>query len=183
MRRNESAFTLIELMIVIAIIGILATIALPSYQDRVIRAQVSEGLGLADFVKQSVAAHYARNRSMPRSNAAAGLPESKLIIGNYVTGINVKDGAIDITFGNRANKYLVGKTITLRPAVVAAAPVVPIAWVCGNASAPEKMKVMGENTTNLPPSHLPIDCRSEQAVAAPAPSAAPAKAAPPAPKK
>jgi len=160
MRGKQSAFTLIELMIVIAIIGILSTLALPSYQDRVIRAQVSEGMGLADFVKHSVAAHYTRNRSMPRDNAAAGLPESKLIIGNYVAGVSVKDGAIDITFGNRANKFLAGKSLSLRPAVVPAAPVVPISWVCGNASAPGQMKVMGENATNLPPSHLPIDCRS-----------------------
>ena len=160
MRGNQSGFTLIELMIVIAIIGILSTLALPSYQDRVIRAQVSEGMALAEFVKQSIAAHYSRNRVMPRDNGAVGLPDGKLIVGNYVSEVNVRDGAIDITFGNRTNKFLAGKMLSLRPAVVPGHPVVPIAWLCGNASAPEKMKVMGQNATNLPPSHLPVDCRS-----------------------
>ena len=160
MRCNQSGFTLIELMIVIAIIGILSTLALPSYQDRVIRAQVSEGMALADFVKQSVAAHYSRSRGMPRDNGAVGLPEGKMIVGNYVSEVTVREGAIDITFGNRSNKFLAGKMLTVRPAIVQGHPVVPIAWVCGNAAAPEKMKVMGENATNLPPSHLPIDCRS-----------------------
>jgi type IV pilus assembly protein PilA len=160
MRGHLPGFTLIEVMIVIAIIGILSTFALPSYQDRVIRAQVSEGMSLADFVKQSVAGHYSRTRTMPRDNGAAGLPEGKLIVGNYVSEVTVRDGAIDITFGNRTNKFLAGKMLTLRPAIVPGYPVVPIAWVCGNASTPEKMKVMGENATNLPPSHLPVDCRS-----------------------
>ena len=153
-------FTLIEMMIVIAIIGIVATLALPSYQDRVIRAQVGEGMALAEFVKQSIAAHYSRTRGMPRDNGAAGLPEGNLIVGNYVTEVKVREGAIDITFGNRSNKFIGGKRLTLRPAVVPGHPVVPIAWVCGNASVPDKMKAMGENSTNLPPSHLPIDCRS-----------------------
>jgi type IV pilus assembly protein PilA len=160
MREDQSGFTLIELMIVIAIIGILSTLALPSYQDRVIRAQVSEGMALADFVKQSVAAHYTRTRAMPRDNGAIGLPESKLIVGNYVSEVKVRDGAIDITFGNRTNRFLAGKILTLRPAIVQGHPVVPISWVCGNATTPEKMKVVGENSTNLPPSHLPVDCRS-----------------------
>jgi type IV pilus assembly protein PilA len=160
MRSNQSGFTLIELMIVIAIIGILSTMALPSYQDRVIRAQASEGMALAEFVKQSVAAHYARTRAMPRDNAAAGLPDSELIVGNYVSKVQVRGGAIDITFGNRTNKFLGGKVLTLRPAVVPGHPVVPIAWVCGNASVPERMSIMGDNATNLPASHLPIDCRS-----------------------
>ena len=159
MRVSQSGFTLIELMIVIAIIGILSTLALPSYQDRVIRAQISEGITLAEFVRQSIGAHYLRNRGMPRDNAAAGLPDGKVIVGNYVSEVRVRDGAINIVFGNRSNKHLAGKTLTMRPAIVAEHVVVPIAWVCGNAPAPEKMKVMGENATNLPPSHLPIDCR------------------------
>jgi len=160
MRGSQTGFTLIELMIVVAIIGILSTLALPSYQDRTIRAQVGEGMALAEFVKQSVAAHYARNRGMPRDNGAIGLPESTLIVGNYVREVKVREGAIDITFGNRSNKFLDGRTLTLRPAVVQGHPVVPIAWVCGNAAGPEKMKVFGENLTDLPPSHLPIDCRA-----------------------
>jgi len=159
MRVIQTGFTLIELMIVVAIIGILSTLAVPSYQDRVIRAQVSEGMAVADFVRQSIVAQYARTRGMPRDNAAAGLPDGKVIVGNYVSEVRVRDGAVNIVFGNRSNKFLAGKTLTMRPAIVPEHAVVPVAWVCGNASTPEKMKVMGENATDLPPSHLPIDCR------------------------
>lgn len=157
--KPSSGFTLIELMIVIAILGIMATYALPSYQDRVIRAQVTEGLGLSEFVKESIQAYYARNRRMPKDNAAAGLPPADKIIGNYVTDLAVSDGAIVITYGNRSNRNLAGKKVTLRPAVVEGYPAVPIAWVCGAAGAPDKMRVLGQNDTNLPGPHLPIDCR------------------------
>jgi len=157
--RSTSGFTLIELMIVVAIIGILTTMALPSYQDRVIRAQVSEGIALADFVKQSVASYYGKTKRMPKDNAAAGMPESRLIVGNYVSDLSVREGVITITYGNRSNLHLSGKKLSLRPAVVEGHPVVPIAWVCGLASVPEPMKVAGENDTTLPAPHLPIDCR------------------------
>lgn len=152
-------FTLIELMIVIAIIGIMATYALPSFQDRVIRAQVSEGLGLGDFARQSVQAYYSRNRRMPRDNAAAGLPPADRIIGNYVAGVAVNDGAIVIRFGNRSNRNIVGKKLSLRPAVVEGYPSVPLSWVCGAAAAPDEMRLLGRNETDLPATLLPIDCR------------------------
>jgi type IV pilus assembly protein PilA len=157
--RGASGFTLIELMIVVAIIGILASITLPTYQDRVIRAQVGEGIQLVEFVKQSVGAYYARNRRMPRNNAQAGLPESGRIVGNYVSDVTVKDGVVSITYGNRSNRNLSGKKLSLRPAIVEGAPVVPIAWVCGAASVPGKMRVLGENQTTLPGPHVPLECR------------------------
>ena len=156
---HPSGFTLIELMIVIAIITILTTMAVPSFQDRVIRAQVSEGLALADFVKQAIVAQYAKSHRLPKDNAAAGLPPPDRIVGNYVTSIAVQEGGIVITFGSQSNRYLVGKKLSLRPAVVENYPMVPIAWVCGLAGVPDKMKVMGSNETNLPLPHLPIDCR------------------------
>ena len=160
MKPLHRGFTLIELMIVVAILGILSTIALPSFQDRVMRAQVEEALGLAQFARQGVAEHYAKTRSMPNDNAAAGLPPAAAIVGNYVTGLAVRDGAIVVTFGNRTNKNLTGKTLTLRPAVVAEHPKVPIAWVCGNASVPERMTAAAKNETTIRDSSLPIDCRS-----------------------
>lgn len=156
---RASGFTLIELMIVVAIITILTTMALPSFQDRVIRTQVGEGLVLADFVKQSIAAQYAKTQRMPKDNASAGLPPADRIVGNYVSNIAVQDGSVVITFGQQSNRYLAGKKLSLRPAVVENYPAVPIAWVCGMAGVPDKMKVMGNNETNLPLPHLPIDCR------------------------
>jgi type IV pilus assembly protein PilA len=157
--RPSSGFTLIELMIVIAIIGIMATYAMPSFQDRVIRAQVSEGLGLSEFARQAVQAYYAKHRRMPRDNAAAGLPPADRIVGNYVTELAVNEGAIVLSFGNRSNRNIAGKKLSLRPALVEGYPAVPLAWVCGAAGAPDKMRLVGENLTSLPAALLPIDCR------------------------
>lgn len=155
----QRGFTLIELMIVVAIVGLLSTMALPSFQDRVIRTQVGEGLAVAEIARQQVAAYYARNHRMPADNAAAGLPPADYIVGTHVTSVSVAEGAIDITFGNRANKFIAGKKVTLRPAVVEKYAAVPISWVCGNAPAAERMKAMGSNRTDLPNWQMPIDCR------------------------
>lgn len=153
-------FTLIELMIVISIIGILATMAVPSFQDRVIRTQVSEGLGLAELAKQAVQAHYSKTRRLPSNNEAAGLPPADRIVGTFVSAVSVLDGVVTITFGNQSNRNLANKKIALRPATVPDYPQVPIAWVCGTAGVPNKMRVNGDNSTDLPAHHLPLDCRS-----------------------
>ena len=155
----QNGFTLIELMIVIAILGILSVIAVPTYQDRVIRVQVSEGINLAEFVKQSVQSYYTKNHRFPADNVSAGLPEGGLIVGNYVAGMQVEQGAVVITYGNRVNRFIANKKLTLRPAIVEGHPIVPIAWICGNATVPGKMQVHGQNATDIPSPHLPIDCR------------------------
>lgn len=160
MENGNSGFTLIELMIVIAIIGMLSTMALPSYQDRVIRAQVQEGVGLADFIKEGIEAYYREKRKFPDSNEEIGLPIPRKIIGNYVALVKITEGgAIDVTFGNRSNKHIHGKVITLRPAVVRGAPMVPVAWINGWASVPRGMTVASKNNTTLLLRHLPMDCR------------------------
>lgn len=159
-------FTLIELMIVVAIIGILATMAMPSFQDRIIRTQVSEGQALAGFAQTSVASYYTHHKSLPANNAAAGLPPPDRIVGNYVTRLTVENGALHIQYGNLSNRNLEGKTLTLRPAVVEGYPQVPIAWVCGLAAVPVSMKVNGTNATDLPgPFFTPgLSRRSQQLI-------------------
>jgi type IV pilus assembly protein PilA len=152
-------FTLIELMIVVAIISVLATMAVPSYQDRVIRAQVSNSLEMTNFVKESVEATYAKTAHFPKDNQSAGIPPHDKIVGNFVSDVVVKEGTINITYGSLSNKFLSGKTLSLRPAVVKGYSKVPIAWVCGLADVPAKMIVSGSNATNLPGPFLPIDCR------------------------
>ena len=72
----------------------------------------------------------------------------------------VQDGVINITFGNRINGALAGKVLSLRPAVMTDAPVVPVAWVCGKAEAPTKMTVKGSDQTTVPTTFLPLDCLS-----------------------
>lgn len=161
-QRPQHGFSLIELMIVVAIMGILATMALPSYQERAIKAQVQEGLGLAEYAKENITAFYRAKQRMPKNNAEAGLPPADKIIGNHVAAIEVADGAVHVKFGNRANKNAVGKILTLRPAAVVGYSLVPLAWNCGTAEPPAGMKAFGANQTTLPGMYLPVDCRGEK---------------------
>ena len=89
MQQREQGFTLIELMIVVAIIGILAALAIPAYQDYTIRAQVSEGLSLAGGAKASMSEYYQDKGSWPADNAVAGLPAKGNIKGKYVSEVAV----------------------------------------------------------------------------------------------
>jgi len=147
-------------MVVVGVVAILALMAIPTYQDKFIRDQIAEALPLADIVKPPVALSWAVLRTFPADNAAAGLPVAEKIVNNTISSVSIQSGAINITFGNKANRAILGKVLTLRPAVVEDAPIVPVTWVCGYATAPEKMTVKGENKTNIPPGHLPIRCRS-----------------------
>lgn len=152
-------FTLVELIVVIAIIAIMALAAIPSIQDRTLRAQLTEGLALAEVGKAAVAAAYAKSASMPADNEAAGLPPPDRIVGNRVSAVTVRNGAVHLRFGNQVHKSLMGKTLSFRPAVVDDYPQVPIAWICGSASVPDKMTAKGDNLSDLPPNLLPPSCR------------------------
>lgn len=157
---KSRGFTLVEMMAVIAVIGILSLMVIPTYQDRIIRQQIEAALPLTDLAKQPIAAGWALTHTFPTDNAAAGLPAADHIVNNYVSAVDVRDGAINITFGNRAMSTIRGKILTIRPAVVEDAPVVPVAWVCGRADAPQRMTPKGINQTNLPTLYLPLECRS-----------------------
>ena len=152
-------FSMIEMMVVIGVVAILALMAMPSYQDKFSRDQIAEALPLADVAKGPVAASWAIAQSFPADNAAAGLPVADKIVNNYIGSVAIEGGAINITFGNRANRVILGKILTLRPAVVEDAPVVPVTWVCGYATGPGKMTIKGANKTNVPPGYLPLNCR------------------------
>ena len=162
-RRNSTpsprGVTLIELMAVVAIIAILALMAVPSYHDKFIREQVIEALRLTDIAKGPIAAAWATTKTFLEDNAAAGLPSPDKVVSNYIKSLTIEAGAIHVVFGNQANGALRGMTLSLRPAVVEDAPVVPVAWVCGFAAAPEKMTAMAANKTDLPKVWLPVNCR------------------------
>lgn len=159
MKVCHHGFTLIEMIVVMAIIAILALMLVPTYQDKIIRDQIVEAVPLADIAKKRIEASWSATHTFPHNNKSAGLPPADKIVNNYISATLVQDGAIHITFGNSANAQIVGKTLTIRPAIVPDAPIVPIAWVCGNAVGPDKMTVRGENRTNVLLTYLPFNCR------------------------
>ena len=127
--KKQQGFTLIELMIVVAIIGILAAIAIPAYQDYTRRAQVSEGLSLAAGVKTAVAEFYQESGGWPADNTTAGLSAPASISGNYVTGVAVAGAQVTITYGAPVNG-----TLTLIPADNGGS----ITWTCGGGTVDAK---------------------------------------------
>jgi type IV pilus assembly protein PilA len=159
-RADVQGFTLLELLAVLGVVAILLLMAIPSYQHKIVREQVLEALPLADIAKGPIAAAWKARQKFPPNNAAAGLPSEDKIVSNLVSGIAIEQGAIQITFGNRAHAQIKGKTLSLRPAVVRDAPIVPVAWICGYAPVPDKMTVEGENRTSVPPEYLPYKCRA-----------------------
>ena len=159
MQSQHSGFTLIEMLMVVAVLAILALLALPSYQGKVVRDQIVEGSALANLAKGPIAAQWSATKTLPVDNASIALPQADKIVNNFVSALAVQDGAIHITYGNRANGNLKNKILTLRPAVVTDAPVVPVTWVCGFASAPNKMTAMGDNKTTISKEYLPLNCR------------------------
>jgi type IV pilus assembly protein PilA len=158
---SAQGFTLLELLAVIGVVAILLLMAIPSYQHKIVREQVLEALPLADIAKGPIAAAWKATQKFPANNAAAGLPPEDKIVSNLVSGVAIEQGAIQITFGNRAHAQIKGKTLSLRPAVVNDAPIVPVAWICGYAPVPGKMTVAGENRSSVPPEYLPYKCRAD----------------------
>jgi type IV pilus assembly protein PilA len=150
-----------EMVIVLAIIAILALMTVPSYQDRLVREQISAALPLADVAKTPVALSWASLQTFPATNEDAGLPVAEKIVSNLVSSVTVRGGAIDIRFGNSVNGTIKDKTLTLRPAVVEDSPIVPIAWICAAAPVPGGMAVKGEDKTDIAERYLPIICRGK----------------------
>jgi type IV pilus assembly protein PilA len=145
MKSMQKGFTLIELMIVVAIIAILAAIAIPAYQDYVVRSQVSEGAVLADGAKTAMAEFYSNKGDFPASNISAGLAPSGSIKGQYVSDVNVgtTKGKIVVTYGGPKSNSAI-KTSTL---IFSALPTQgSIEWHCTGGSVPAKF--------------LPTSCRS-----------------------
>ena len=116
MSRTQQGFTLIELMIVVAIIGIIASIAIPAYTNYSIRSQVSEGISLASSAKAAVTEYYQNQGVYAPDNNTAGLSPAATIRGDYVTQITViASGDVQITYGNKVHPLVAGGVLTLSP--------------------------------------------------------------------
>lgn len=134
MKRVQQGFTLIELMIVVAIIGILAAIAIPAYQDYTKRAHVSEGLSLAAGAKTAVSEFYSTNNAWPTDNASAGLAASNTITGNAVTAVGVNASQITVVFNSKVDAT--SNTLILSAAASGGA----IVWSCTGGSVDPKYR-------------------------------------------
>jgi type IV pilus assembly protein PilA len=161
-KQLQKGFTLIELMIVVAIIGILAAIAIPAYQNYTIRAQVSEGATLADGVKVAMADYYANKGTWPTvlGAAATGLNFPGAVTGQYVAGIATTGvGDVNVTYGLRANAAINAKVLSLYAALSANNDII---WICGLQALPGGATNQGgaAGTTTVPVQYLPRNCQS-----------------------
>ncbi len=142
MKNDQQGFTLIELMIVVAIIGILAAFAIPAYQNYLIRAQVSEGLTLSAGAKSAVSEYYMDYGVWPANNTEAGLADQHAIIGSYTEHVAVANNIIEVKYGYDANTAIFNEKITLTALDNAGS----VSWTCASAGV-------------IQAKHLPAACR------------------------
>jgi len=168
MKAVQKGFTLIELMIVVAIIGILAAIAIPAYQNYTIRSQVTEGLSLADGWKTGVAEFYAQNGTFPTTCSTTGNAAAQTMVcagattGKYVNSVVVGalPGQIVITYGGQANAKINGLTLDISPGLSTNNDVV---WVCGKAGVAGMVALATAppaDGSTVPVQYLPASCHA-----------------------
>ncbi|HEZ4013858.1 TPA: pilin [Neisseria meningitidis] len=162
MNTLQKGFTLIELMIVIAIVGILAAVALPAYQDYTARAQVSEAILLAEGQKSAVTEYYLNHGEWPSDNSAAGVASSSTIKGKYVKEVTVAKGVITATMlSSGVNKEIQGKKLSLW----AKRQDGSVKWFCGQPvtrtgnAKDDAVTAAATGTDKIDTKHLPSTCR------------------------
>ncbi|MBH6120704.1 pilin [Neisseria meningitidis] len=158
MNTLQKGFTLIELMIVIAIVGILAAVALPAYQDYTARAQVSEAILLAEGQKSAVTEYYLNHGEWPSNNTSAGVATSTDIKGKYVEKVEVAKGVITAEMkSSGVNKEIQGKKLSLWAKRQAGS----VKWFCGQpvTRAANADDVAADSGNEIDTKHLPSTCR------------------------
>lgn len=144
MKKVQQGFTLIELMIVVAIIGILAAVAIPAYQDYTVRAKVTEGINAAGAARASVADYYMANAAFPTDNAAAGLSTATSYATAIIQSLTVANGTVTVAFDAIGGSVTAGNAIAFVPTATAGGA---ITWACDGAG------------TTLESKYRPANCR------------------------
>ncbi|HGP7382386.1 TPA: pilin [Neisseria gonorrhoeae] len=160
MNTLQKGFTLIELMIVIAIVGILAAVALPAYQDYTARAQVSEAILLAEGQKSAVTEYYLNHGEWPKDNDSAGVASASKIIGKYVESVTVANGVVTAKMkSDGVNNEIQGKRLSLW----AKRQDGSVKWFCGQPVKRESNNAdaVKDVTNAIDTKHLPSTCRDE----------------------
>jgi type IV pilus assembly protein PilA len=146
-------------MLVSSIIGILASIALPQHTEYVNRTRVVEAFSMAEYAQTPIEQFYKDQLAFPENNKEAGLPPANELISNYISSVEVENGAVHVTLGLKSPQPLQGKILTMRPAVVDGSPNSPMSWLCGYDTPIPGMTAVGDNKTDLDPAFLPSSCR------------------------
>jgi len=165
MNTMQKGFTLIELMIVVAIVGILAAVAIPAYQDYTIRAQVTEGLSLASAAKAAVVESYGSNGTWPKGNTEAGLGAPEAITGKYVDSVTVTTNVVTVAFGKEANSAIKAGTSNTLTFTAGLSANGDVAWQCGSKQMAEGITAGDKGFAqplgggSLPQKYRPAECR------------------------
>ncbi len=162
MKTTQKGFTLIELMIVVAIIGILASLAVSAYQTYTVRAQIAEAIGMGAGAKVPVIDAFTQDGAAPADRVAAGMSAAPTDSrGMYVSQVVIKDGRVDVMMGNRAHAGVSGDVISFTPYLT---PSGGFVWRCGAAGPPGGGAVIMPGTVYQPPTiltrYLPSTCRN-----------------------
>ena len=167
MTKHQTGFTLIELMIVVAIIGILASLAVSAYQTYTVRAQVAEAINMGAGAKAPVIDAFNNTGEPPAGREEAGMSALPTdTFGTYVRQVDIDDGRVDITMGHRVHADISGLIIRFTPYMTASGSGT-IIWRCGEAPMPAGAELLSGSSitsvylpTEVPPRYLPATCRN-----------------------